>query len=189
MKCCQADGCERQVQAKGLCSAHYARLRRGMPIDAPMRKSRAPQPCEIEECVNQSWARGMCPMHYFRWRTRGDAGSPRKERPGGSRVTMANGYVKIHMPQHPRCNSDGYVLEHRLVMEHVLGRLLDRWESVHHINGVRTDNRPENLELWVTAQPSGQRPEDLARWVVEHYGDLVRDALAVQSIDQATTDY
>lgn len=169
------------MQAKGLCSGHYQRLREGKPLDAPMRKRRSPEPCNIDGCANMMWARGMCPMHYFRWRTRGEAGIPTKERPGGSRVVMRSGYVLIHMPTNPMAGGDGYVLEHRLVMEAVLGRPLVKGESVHHKNGKRDDNRPENLEVWVTPQPSGQRPEDLVAWVVDHYPDLVRGALAART--------
>jgi hypothetical protein len=52
-------------------------------------------------------------------------------------------------------------------MEQKLGRSLLLGENVHHKNGVRGDNRPENLELWVTFQPKGQRPEDLVEWATE----------------------
>lgn len=52
-------------------------------------------------------------------------------------------------------------------MERKLGRALFPGENVHHVNGVRDDNRPENLEVWVVSQPSGQRPEDLVAWAKE----------------------
>jgi hypothetical protein len=58
---------------------------------------------------------------------------------------LHHGYVMVHSPEHPKADQDGYVLEHRLVMEHKLGRLLEKNEHVHHINYDRTDNRLENL--------------------------------------------
>jgi hypothetical protein len=58
-----------------------------------------------------------------------------------------NEYIAIFMPSHPLCDSKGYVYEHRLKMEFKLKRYLDKNEIVHHINGIKDDNRLENLEL------------------------------------------
>ena len=65
----------------------------------------------------------------------------------GGRYLTEEGYVRIRVPGHPDATQRGYVLEHRLVMEHKLGRRLLRTEVIHHINHVRDDNRPENLAL------------------------------------------
>ena len=74
------------------------------------------------------------------------------------------GYLMVHVPQHPRATVTGYVFEHIVVMEERIGRYLLPGETVHHRNGVKDDNRPENLELWVRPQPTGIRLADALEW-------------------------
>lgn len=68
--------------------------------------------------------------------------------------------------------------EHRIVMESAIDRELLPEENVHHINGNRADNRPENLELWNTHQPKGQRVEDKIKWAKQILSLYEPEALA-----------
>lgn len=80
----------------------------------------------------------------------------------GGRAKKQGGYVAIYSPNHPNAVYGGgqgdarYVLEHRLVMEKHLGRYLERWEEVHHRNGIKDDNRLENLELVINQKHFGK---------------------------------
>ena len=94
----------------------------------------------------------------------------------GGRTRHKAGYVMVLARWHPRAGSNGYVFEHVLVMEDVLGRLLLPGETVHHLNGQRDDNRAGNLELWTRPQPSGIRAADAVAWarqVLARYGELL----------------
>lgn len=85
-----------------------------------------------------------------------------------TRRVTDHGYVIMFVGKgYPGATKAGQVMEHRKVMQDVLGRALVKHENVHHINGSRADNRIENLELWSTSQPQGQRVEDKIRWAKE----------------------
>lgn len=91
----------------------------------------------------------------------------------GGRVKLKDGYIRVYKPDHPRATNGRYVLEHVLVMEEKLGRYLYPDERVHHMNADRSDNRPENLELWTVGHPAGARTEDALEWaqeIIRRYG-------------------
>ncbi len=74
----------------------------------------------------------------------------------GGKYTDSYGYIHIINKEHPFASQIGYVLEHRLVMEKHLGRYLTKKEIVHHINGIKTDNRIENLKLLNQSEHVGE---------------------------------
>lgn len=81
---------------------------------------------------------------------RGRVGSLNPRWKGGVR-SHSRGYIRQYV------EGRGCLLQHRVVMENILGRRLLPKENIHHKNGIRSDNRPENLELWTIHQPPGQR--------------------------------
>jgi hypothetical protein len=86
-----------------------------------------------------------------------------------------DGYYYVYFRKHPHADKSGRVFEHRLIMEKKLGRYLFPFENVHHKNGIKSDNRIKNLELWVRVQPSGVRVQDVVKWarkVISLYGDV-----------------
>jgi hypothetical protein len=173
---CTIEGCDQpSTAAKGMCPAHYYRARRGASLEEPVirRESRKGKVCGVGGCDRKVYAVDLCAMHHARRLRTGDTGpaGPLKATKGSGSLDRS-GYRVVTRADGSR------VLEHRFVMEQHLGRYLWRWENVHHKNGRRADNRIENLEIWVKAQPAGQRPEDLVRWVVEHYRAEVEAVMA-----------
>jgi HNH endonuclease len=83
----------------------------------------------------------------------------------GGKVVHKKGYIMVKVNGWTKNN--GYKFEHILVMEQSLGRELLPGENVHHLNGIRSDNRLENLELWVKPQPTGVRVTDAVIWAEE----------------------
>lgn len=112
-------------------------------------------------------------------------GTPEMLRNGGRAMTVG-GYVLLSQQwDHPNCDKRGLLLEHVKVMSEILGRPLVKGENVHHINGVRDDNRPENLEVWSHSQPCGQRIPDKVAWAIEILALYEPSALAASERDAA----
>lgn len=104
-------------------------------------------------CYRREWAASQCGEKSSGWK----GGKPR----------TSSGYVHVRVPDHLYADGKGYILEHRLVMEEHLGRYLEPEETVHHKNGIRDDNCIENLELWTSRHPAGQRVIDLVDFAYE----------------------
>jgi hypothetical protein len=175
---CGADDCDNlfQQRSRGTKRLYCSRKCRDRMVKREQRgagwvpshkRDDAPQ-CSLTGCEKARFSLGFCVMHYSRFKKHGTPGEVAARRsPGAWRVT-SDGYI--------RRNVNGKTeLQHSVVMTEVLGRDLYPDENVHHKNGDRGDNRIENLELWSSYQPAGQRVTDKLNWayeIIARYGNL-----------------
>lgn len=178
-KQCRVDGCTHKYKGGGWCHAHYERFKKyGDPLAGVSFRETRPDKCIAEGCDKKVLAKGRCSGHYTLFKKYGDHNIAKHKWHANSKSQWhinSQGYVWRYDPADPNGTVNGYVYQHRAVMAEKLGRNLLPGENVHHINGQKADNSLENLELWVTMQPPGRRPEDFvkfAREILERYGDL-----------------
>jgi len=127
---------------------------------------------------------GNCGEIFFTpFQNHGDACSNRcsqlmiqpKRKDARERFVNDTGYVMVRARNHPRARKFGrHVPEHHLVMEKMLGRYLVKGETVHHKNGNRTDNRPDNLELFMGNHGAGQSIKDQIKFLCQYHKEEVR---------------
>lgn len=154
---CSVAGCTDPPRSRGWCAKHYERWRQHGDPTATLRtpNSESPSVCIVRGCGRPHLAKGYCTLHYNRARRSEDVGEAAARRaPNGTGYINPAGY-------RVRTIKGKNVYEHRAVAEQKLGRAMTADETVHHINGQRADNRPENLEVWVSSHPAGQRIEDV----------------------------
>lgn len=178
---CIVDSCSKDKKyAIGYCPMHYQRSKKGIDLNKEPKVKNKGKTCLNPECFKEPRSRGFCKNCGRKQDKFGDPNVGKKK--GKYRKKSRDdgrGYVIQYDPTSIHADAAGRVAEHRKVMGDAIGRRLFDHENVHHKNGIRSDNRLENLELWSKAQPPGQRVEDKIEFYIhflEQYGYEVKKA-------------
>jgi len=148
---CQITGCGKAAKARGLCNTHYERRRLGFDnwdsLDDLRVINKRLTICSVSECDTRvaDTESGLCGKHRYRQRRHGSTSDDAVRQRSGRRIGD-NGYVYLFQPDHPLAMAHGYVAEHRAVA-FAAGLLDEPAMHVHHVNGDKTDNRLENLDV------------------------------------------
>lgn len=180
---CSVDTCDLVATSKGMCGIHYSRwystgdTRPDEPISWHTRKFG--EICLTEGCNKQAIKRYLCGACHARRYRKNEKMPQRRLEPfsagkSGYELISFNGELMFY---------------HRYVWEQYHNIKLLPQQNIHHINGDRSDNRIENLEIWDTSQPKGQRVADKLRWALEIIGrycphKLSGESLWADSVDQ-----